>query len=289
MEISTVLVLLLAVLVGVSLGLLGGGGSILTVPLLTYVAGFPPKEAIAASLLVVGVTSVTSTIAHARRGNVRWRTGLVFGAAGMAGAFAGGLVGGHIPGTVLMIAFALMMIATAAAMLRGRRTGAATGHDGAHRPMLRIVVDGLGVGLVTGLVGAGGGFLVVPALALLAGLPMPVAVGTSLLVIAMKSFAGLAGYLTSVSLDWALVGGVTAAAVVGSLIGARLTTRVPEAALRQGFGYFVLVMGVVVLTQELPGPAALALTAVALVAAAAAITCRFARVRCPWAPRLRAG
>lgn len=98
MTLTTVVVLLLGVVVGVSLGLLGGGGSILTVPLLTYVAGMPPKEAIAASLLVVGVTSASSMLAHARRGNVRWRTGLIFGAAGMAGAFAGGLVGGTSPG-----------------------------------------------------------------------------------------------------------------------------------------------------------------------------------------------
>lgn len=282
----TVVVLLLAVVVGVSLGLLGGGGSILTVPLLTYVAGFPPKEAIAASLLVVGVTSVTSMLAHARRGNVQWRTGLVFGAAGMAGAFAGGLVGGHIPGTILMIAFAAMMIATAAAMIRGRR-GAPREHDGTLK-VGRTVVDGLVVGLVTGLVGAGGGFLVVPALVLLGGLPMSIAVGTSLLVIGMKSFAGLAGYLTSVSLEWGLVAAVTVAAVVGSLVGARLASRVPEAALRRGFGYFVLAMGVVVLVQELPGVGGLVVAAVAALVVTTAVVCRFARTRCPWSAPLGA-
>ncbi|MEG3614380.1 sulfite exporter TauE/SafE family protein [Isoptericola haloaureus] len=287
MDITTIAVLLLAVVVGISLGLLGGGGSILTVPLLTYVAGFAPKEAIAASLLVVGVTSVTSMLAHARRGNVQWRTGLVFGAAGMAGAFAGGLVGGHIPGTILMIAFAVMMIATAAAMIRGRRGGRTPTHDGGLR-VGRTILDGLVVGLVTGLVGAGGGFLVVPALVLLGGLPMSVAVGTSLLVIGMKSFAGLAGYLTSVSLDWGLVAAVTAAAVVGSLIGARLTTRVPEAALRRGFGWFVLVMGVVVLVQELPGVGGLVVAVVASLVAVAAVTCRLVGAACPLRGRLAA-
>ncbi|WP_407319688.1 sulfite exporter TauE/SafE family protein [Isoptericola halotolerans] len=281
MDLTTIVVLLLAVVVGISLGLLGGGGSILTVPLLTYVAGFPPKEAIAASLLVVGVTSVTSMLAHARRGNVQWRTGLVFGAAGMAGAFAGGLVGGHIPGTILMIAFAAMMVATAAAMIRGRRGGKAPEHDGTLK-IGRTILDGLVVGLVTGLVGAGGGFLVVPALVLLGGLPMSVAVGTSLLVIGMKSFAGLAGYLTSVSLDWGLVAAVTAAAVVGSLVGARLSDKVPEAALRRGFGWFVLVMGVFVLVQELPGTAGLVVAVVAALAATVAVTCRLVGARCPW-------
>src|SRR5690606_37843277 len=137
------------------------------------------------------------------------------------------------------------------------------------------------VGLVTGLVGAGGGFLVVPALALLGGLSMPVAVGTSLVVIAMKSFAGLGGYLTTVSLDWTLVGGVTAAAILGSFLGARLAGRIPEAALRKGFGFFVLAMGVFVLVQELPSPANLILGLAATAIAAAAALCWFAIPACP--------
>jgi len=160
-----------------------------------------------------------------------------------------------------------MMIATAGAMLRGRKKASGTGEKKS-LPLGKIILEGLVVGLVTGLVGAGGGFLVVPALALLGGLAMPVAVGTSLLVISMKSFAGLAGYLTSVSLDWPLVLSVTAAALVGALIGARLTSVVPEQALRKGFGVFVLVMGVFVLSQELPQPWGLVVAGVAAVLAA---------------------
>ncbi|MFI7484165.1 sulfite exporter TauE/SafE family protein [Kocuria sp. M1R5S2] len=280
MTLALTLTLLLSVVIGLSLGLLGGGGSILTVPILTYVAGLDPKEAIAASLFVVGVTSAVSAVNHASHRRVKWRTGLVFGAAGMAGAFAGGLAGGHIPGTVLMIAFALMMVATSLAMIRGRRNGTAEAHDG-ELPVLKVVAEGLVVGLVTGLVGAGGGFLVVPALALLGGLSMPVAVGTSLVVIAMKSFAGLAGYLTTVSLDWALVGGVTLAAIAGSMAGARLAGRIPEAALRQGFGVFVLAMGVFVLVQEVPGAAGSAVGVTAAAAALAAAICWFAVPKCP--------
>ena len=175
------LTIALAVLVGVTLGLLGGGGSILTVPLLAYVAGMDAKQAIATSLLVVGVTSAVGAVSHARAGHVQWRAGLVFGAAGMAGAYAGGLLARFIPGTVLLIGFAAMMIAAAIAMLRGRKnTG--TGDQPDALPVIKIVLEGLVVGLVTGLVGAGGGFLVVPALALLGGLPMPIAVGTSLVV-----------------------------------------------------------------------------------------------------------
>lgn len=279
MSTTLILTLLLSTLIGLSLGLLGGGGSILTVPILTYVAGLDPKEAIAASLFVVAVTSAVSAISHARNHRVRWRTGLIFGAAGMVGAFGGGLLGGHIPGVVLMIAFALMMIATSVAMIRGRKQSVGEG-QARELPLGRVILDGIVVGVITGLVGAGGGFLVVPALALLGGLPMPVAVGTSLIVIALKSFAGLAGYLTSVQLDWALVGGVTAAAVIGSLIGSRLTGRIPEATLRKAFGVFVLVMGVFVLVQEVFGSIGWAAGSAGLVAAAAGI-CWSTVASCP--------
>ena len=255
----------LAVFVGVALGLLGGGGSILTVPLLAYVAGMDAKQAIATSLLVVGVTSAVGAVSHARAGRVQWRTGLIFGAAGMAGAYLGGVLARFIPGTVLLIGFALMMIATAIAMLRGRKNVVAS-DDGQRMPIVKILAEGLVVGLVTGLVGAGGGFLVVPALALLGGLPMPIAVGTSLVVIAMKSFAGLGGYLSSVNIDWTVALMVSAAAVVGALLGARLTAMVNPDALRKSFGWFVLAMSSVILAQEIHpsvGIAAAALTAVA--------------------------
>ncbi|KUI48041.1 hypothetical protein AU198_04895 [Mycobacterium sp. GA-1199] len=255
----------LAVFVGIALGLLGGGGSILTVPLLAYVAGMDAKQAIATSLLVVGVTSAIGAISHARAGRVQWRTGLIFGAAGMAGAYAGGVLARFIPGTILLVGFAVMMVATAVAMLRGRKKVETTGTS-QHLPIPKIIAEGLVVGLVTGLVGAGGGFLVVPALALLGGLPMPVAVGTSLIVIAMKSFAGLGGYLSSVQIDWAVALSVTAAAVVGALIGARLTAMVNPEALRKAFGWFVLAMSSVILSQEIHpgvGIAAAVLTAIA--------------------------
>lgn len=245
--------LILAALVGVSLGLLGGGGSILTVPILTYVLGMEPRAAIAASLFIVGATSAVSMIGHARSGRVRWKTGALFGVAGMAGAFAGGLLGGLIPGVVLMILFAAMMIVTATAMIRGRRErGSEAAEDGQSRPIVRILIDGLLVGIATGLVGAGGGFLIVPALNLLGGLPMAIAVGTSLLVIAMKSFAGLAGYLLSVQLHWPIIVAFTATAVAGSFAGVALAGRIPERALRKGFGIFVLVVGAFVLAREVP-------------------------------------
>lgn len=240
--------LVLAILIGISLGLLGGGGSILTVPILSYVAGFPPGAAIAASLCVVGVASVAGVISHARAGRVRWRTGLVFGAAGMAGAFGGGVVAGYIPAKVLMIAFAVMMAVTAVAMLRERRTLVART---AELPVGKVIAQGVLVGLVTGVIGVGGGFLVVPALVLLGGLAMEAAIGTSLVVISMNSFAGLAGHLGHVDIDWPTTLAVTGVAVGGCLVGGKLAGRVRPDALRRGFGMFVIVMAALVLGKEL--------------------------------------
>ncbi|MFU8874635.1 sulfite exporter TauE/SafE family protein [Micromonospora sp. SL4-19] len=271
MSVALLLTVGLAVLIGVSLGLLGGGGSILAVPLLVYVAGLPTKEAIATSLLVVGATSAVGVLPHVRAGRVRWRTGLIFGLAGMTGAYAGGRLAAFIPAAFLLTGFAVMMLATAIAMIRGRR--AAAGRPVPHElPVLRVILDGIVVGLVTGLVGAGGGFLVVPALALLGGLPMPVAVGTSLVVIAMKSFAGLAGYLSSVHIDWELALAVTAAAVVGSFIGGRLAGRIPADLLRKAFGWFVVVMGVFVLAQQLPPDMGIGLAVLGALALAGTVT-----------------
>jgi len=254
-ELQLIIALTLALLVGVSLGLMGGGGSILTVPILTYVLDMPPHEAIAASLFIVGVTSIAGMASHARAGRVRWKTGAVFGLAGMAGAFAGGILGGFISGTLLMVLFAVMMTLTALAMIRGRRPTAsdtAQGSTTTTLPLARVLGDGFLVGIATGLVGAGGGFLIVPALNLLGGLPMTVAVGTSLLVIVMKSFAGFAGYLFSTHIDWPVVLTFTAIAIAGSFLGTLIAGRIPERALRKAFGFFVLAMGVFVLAQELP-------------------------------------
>lgn len=244
------LVLGLAVAVGVSLGLLGGGGSILLVPLLVYVGGVDPKQAIVLSLVVVGLTSAAGALPHARSGRVDWRTAGLFGSASMAGAYLGGRLGALLPSALLLGAFAVMMLVTAGAMLRGRREPVRPVGD--RRRLAKVLAEGLGVGVVTGLVGAGGGFLVVPALVLLGGLSMPTAVGTSLVVIAMKSSAGVLGYLSGVEVDWGTAGAVATATVLGALLGARLVDRVPADRLRSGFGWAVLAMGGVVLAQEAP-------------------------------------
>lgn len=274
----------LSVLVGISLGLLGGGGSILMVPLLVYVAGIEPKHAIATSLLVVGVTGLFAAITHARAGRVRWGVAGLFGAAAMAGAYVGGLLAGFVPGDILLVSFAVIMVLAGAAMLRGRRGGARAGtdigDDASRLPIGKVLALGAAVGVISGLVGAGGGFLLVPALTLLADLPMPAAVGTSLIVIAAQSFAGLAGHLATEPIDWRLAGMVTAAAVAGSFLGGRLVSKVDASALRTGFGWFVLAMAALVLGLQTTPVVGLAVGATVALAAMVVVVCpRIAR--CP--------
>lgn len=242
---------LIAVLIGASLGVLGGGGSILTVPLLVHLLGVAEKPAIATSLLVVGVTAAIAAVPHARAGHVQWRTAGLFGSIAMVGAFAGGLTARALPGPLLLVLFALLMLVTAAAMWRGAPRAPAEGEAKPPAMAHRVVVQGLAVGFVTGLVGAGGGFLVVPALVLLGGLPMRTAVGTSLVVITMNSAAGFLGHLSHVELDYALAAVITAGAVLGALGGSLFAARVPAAQLRRGFAVLVVVMGVFLLWQEL--------------------------------------
>jgi uncharacterized membrane protein YfcA len=237
-----------SVLVGVSLGFLGGGGSILTVPLLVYVFGLEPKQAIASSLLVVGAASLFGVHQYWRAGNVELRTALLFGSAGMCGAYLGGRAGTLIDGRILLLLFASMMVLTAIAMWR-RRSAPSPG--AAHRSPLRLSAQGLAVGLFTGLVGAGGGFLIVPALVLWAELPIASAVGTSLAVIVLNCAAGFAGYASHARVDLVLVSAVTACAVAGSWLGARIARRVDPARVRSTFAIFVLAMAALIIVREI--------------------------------------
>lgn len=241
-----------ALVMGYVLGLLGGGGSILAVPILVYLLGIEAKAAIATSLLVVGATSAFAAISHARAGNVIWRTGLVFGLFAMMGAFGGGLLSKYIPGQVLLVGFGLLMLITAVAMLRKKVSAAEARTQDSHGqlPLIKIAAEGLVVGAITGLVGAGGGFMVVPALTLLGGLSMRHAIGTSLMVIAMKSFAAFAGYAGHVDIDWNMVMIFVLASLVGTVLGAWSAKRIDAAHLRTGFAWFVLVMGVFIVLQK---------------------------------------
>lgn len=244
----------LSALVGLLLGMLGGGGSILLLPVLVYVAGMEPKAAIATTLVVVAVTSVTAVISHARGGRVCWKTGALFGLAGMLGAYAGGRLAAFVPSHLLLLLFAGVTLATGIIMMLRRpatTTRTAQRVCPVNLPVLPIMVDGLLVGAVTGLVGVGGGFVVVPALNILGGLPMHAAVGTSLLVVVMTSVAALLGYSSHVELDIPFVTVITTAAVAGSLLGGLFSSLLRGPLLRRAFGLFVLGIAVYLLKREL--------------------------------------
>ena len=236
----------LALLVGLSLGLLGGGGSILTLPILLYVVGLPAKEAIATSLLVVAGASLVAMIAHARSGRVSLKVAATFGVASMVASYVAGRLAHYLPGPWLLAGFTTVMILTGLAMLR---CGAPEREPGTPSTT-KALLAGAGVGSVTGLVGAGGGFLIVPALTMFAGLDMRRAVGTSLLIITLNSLAGFAGYVGHVQLDMHTALFVTAAAAVGSVLGSVLSCRVKPAHLRRAFATFVTLMGVVMAARQ---------------------------------------
>lgn len=240
---------LYALVVGAVVGLLGAGGSLLTLPLLVYLIGMEEKEGIAGSLFVVAVTSLIAAAAHARRGAVRWGPGLLFGGLGMAAAYLAGRAAAWIPGNYLVLGFGVVALAAALAMMRGRVGDAPRTAPNA---LLRIGAAAVAVGSVAGLVGAGGGFLIVPALTLLGGLSVVQAIGTSLLVIAMQSTAGFLGHAAHVRLDWPILGVVVSASVLGSLLGTRLGPRLSTAALRQSFAWLVLFVAAFIVVREAP-------------------------------------
>jgi uncharacterized protein len=243
--------LTLAALIGLSLGLLGGGGSILTVPIFVYVLGFGAKESIAMGLAVVGATSLVGAASHWRAGNVNVKAALTFGGLAMAGTYAGARLAAFVPGAVQLTVFAGVMLVAAYFMFRNAR-GAQSATPRGAKPtgVLMTVLVSLAVGLLTGLVGVGGGFLIVPALVLFAGLDMKQAVGSSLLVIALNSFVGFVGYLGQVQVPWALLGGFTALAIAGILVGTWLARFVSQAALKQAFSVFLVVMGAFILFKN---------------------------------------
>jgi len=294
-------------LIGLSLGALGGGGSILTVPVLVYLLRQPPREATAGSLLIVGITAAVGMAAHRRAGRVRLAPGITFGVLGVAGAYAGTRLSSSIPSDLLLSLFAVLMLVAAAAMLRRQRgaagphvpalaspyapPGAAAPDDlgvpssrggavtatldkpaaamrtqvpsmpGRHpggtasvRQGLKVVAAATGVGLLTGFFGVGGGFVIVPALVLALGFEMPIAVGTSLLVIAINSAAAFAARLGGhVHLDWPLLGVFTVAALAGTLAGSRVASRVDASRLTAAFTILLVAVAAYSLTRSLPG------------------------------------
>jgi uncharacterized membrane protein YfcA len=241
------LALALSTLIGVSLGLLGGGGSILAVPVLVYVAQVEVHAAIGMSLAVVGATALVGGLVHARAGRVDLRAAALFGGAGMLGAPLGAQVTHAVAGRVLMLLFAALMLAVGSLMLRGR--GPARPETPRPHPVA-VPAAGFGVGLLTGFLGVGGGFLIVPALTLLAGLPIHRAIGTSLLVIAANSAAGVAGHLRQGEMPLGLTAALTAAAALGALVGVQLASNLDPARLRRAFAAFVILVGLFLLAKN---------------------------------------
>ena len=243
-----------AIAIGVSLGLLGSGGSIITVPVLVYLIGQDEKVAIAGSLFVVGNIALAGSFQYLRAKLIDWHNVVVFGAPGMIGTYLGAMIAAFVPGIVQLAFFALVMLLASYMMLRPVRLT-----DQPHEPRetWKIAIDGLVVGVITGLVGVGGGFLIVPALVLLGGLAIHNAVATSLVIIALKSYSGFYKYIDvldqqGLALDWRTLLVVTALGVAGSYAGAKIAYRMPQQKLKRGFGYFLIVMGIYILARSLP-------------------------------------
>jgi uncharacterized membrane protein YfcA len=264
MDIVVVIGFAAAILIGVSLGLIGGGGSILTVPVLVYILGIDPVLATAYSLFVVGSTSLVGAGTYMKKGLVNYKTALVFAIPSFIAVFltrkflvpalpdplfsvGEALITKNIG---IMVFFAIIMLAASYSMIRGNKKKEEAEEEVKFNfPM--IALEGSIVGVITGIVGAGGGFLIIPALVLLAKLPMKMAVGTSLLIIAAKSLIGFLGDLSTQTIDWQMLLIFTSLSIVGIFIGSALSKRINEKILKTGFGWFVLAMGIYIITKEL--------------------------------------
>lgn len=248
-----------AVCIGISLGLIGGGGSILAVPVLVYLMEVPTKSAIAMSLVIVGVVSLIGVIPHWQQGNVNFKTAALFTPTAMLGAYIGARIASLpvITPTIQLVSFAVMMLVAAFLMIRQGTSqydnepefkSDLEPHD--KYQLLAISAEGLGVGLLTGFVGIGGGFLIIPALVLLGKTPMKEAIGTSLIIIAFKSVTGFLGYLGNIAVDWNLMMSFTIAASLGTIAGAYLTNFVDGKQLEKVFGGFVAAVAIFILIQH---------------------------------------
>lgn len=255
---------IVAIFIGISLGLIGSGGSVLTVPVLVYLFGIEPVMATAYSLFIVGATSLAGVLPKFRQGLVDIRTAIVFGAPSIAAVFVTRkflvpLIPPEIAhigsfaitrNILMMVLFAILMIIASVSMIREAKH-----KQDVIRPRQfnygLILLEGLIVGALTGLVGAGGGFLIIPALVLLSGLPMKQAVGTSLLIIAAKSLIGFTGDVFNYEMNWGFLLVITALATGGIFIGNMLSHKIPAGSLKKAFGWFVLLMGLFIIIREL--------------------------------------
>jgi uncharacterized membrane protein YfcA len=246
--------LLGGLLVGFSLGLLGSGGSILTVPVLAYGLGHAERVAIAESLLIVGAIALLGSIQYIRADRVCWKSVLLFGVPGMAGTYLGAVAAAYVSGTIQLVVFGMVMLVAAGLMLRPRKTHLPELQDTGH-PVVLIALEGIAVGALTGFVGVGGGFLIVPALIFLRRLPIHYAVGTSLMIIALKSATGFVKYLDvlrveQLSVHWLTVAVFIGFGALGTLAGRRINRNLNPRALQLAFAAFLVVMSAVILYRE---------------------------------------
>ncbi|GLV54034.1 UPF0721 transmembrane protein [Dictyobacter sp. S3.2.2.5] len=245
---SFVLIVLLGALIGLALGALGGGGSILTIPILVYIIHMKIHTAVTASLVIVGLNALFGMIFHYRAGHVRIKESLLFGVYGLVASYIGARISSFLPGPVLLILFGILMLVIALMMLRPKKPI----QEGKRQSWWMVLIGGTGVGFLTGFLGVGGGFLLVPALVLFLGMSMPDAVGSSLLVIAINSTSGLLGHLNGGPLPWLEIGLFSAAGLVGLLAGTSITKKLPAQRLSQIFAVFVLALSAIVLAINIP-------------------------------------
>lgn len=254
-----------SLIIGISLGLIGGGGSILTVPVMVYLFNVQPLLATSYSLFVVGSTSLFGAANNYAKGFVNINTALLFGLSSIATVFltrkfiipAIGGLSIHIGGVIIteamftMVLFAVLMMLAAISMIKSKRHAVIVIPRARNMNVARLLVYGVAIGFITGLLGAGGGFLLIPTLVMVVGLPMKEAVGTSLLIIALNSLIGFTGDLGHFIINWALLLKVTTIAIAGIFIGGALAKKIPGEHLKKGFGWFVLVMGIYIMVKEI--------------------------------------
>lgn len=250
---------ILAIFVGLSLGLIGGGGSILAVPILKYIIGVSTKEAIAMSLFIVGVVSTIGLIPHWKQGNVNFSIALIFIPPAMIGSFLGAKISDlpFINDTIQLVSFGIIMLLASVLMIKksNNKSSTITNNLSENKVINKTknsqvfftVIEGLGVGILTGFVGVGGGFLIIPALVLVGGIPMKEAVGTSLIIIAFNSVSGFYGYLNQVNLSWLIMIIFSISSSIGIILGSFLSKKIDAKYLQKGFGYFVLMVAIFVL------------------------------------------
>lgn len=239
---------LLATLIGLSLGLLGGGGSILTVPILVYVLKMDPKLSIALSLAIVGSTSLIGSITHFRNKNINLSVAMIFAPFAMIGTFLGAKIAAYMSGSTQLILFAVIMILASVFMFKGRKDVGA--QQDKKLNYFVIGLQAIAIGIVTGIVGVGGGFLIVPTLVLLTGISMRQSVGTSLLIISLNSLSGFVGYLNQITVPWSFLGTFIIFTSLGIIVGAKLMNKVPQQTLKKVFAIFLIIMGSLILYKN---------------------------------------